>query len=68
VAVMEWLLSVLPPGGGWVLDPFAGSRSTVLAGEAAGLSCVAVEEHGEIAERAVGRLEEEGFRVVGRAA
>jgi len=37
VAVMEWLLSVLPPGGGWVLDPFAGSGSTVLAAEAAGL-------------------------------
>ena len=63
VSVMAWLLSLLPQKAERVLDPFAGSGSTVLAADTAGLSCVAVEEHEGIAAQAVKRLEGSGFRV-----
>lgn len=68
VSVMTWLLSLLPDHAEWVLDPFAGSGSTILAADAAGLSCAAVEEHEAIALQAVARLEAEGFQVVSLAA
>ncbi|MCB1036813.1 MAG: site-specific DNA-methyltransferase [Acidobacteria bacterium] len=63
VAVMSWLLSILPERDGWIVDPFAGSGSTLLAAEAAGISCAGVELHEEIALQALERLEGEGFRV-----
>lgn len=31
IAVMEWLVKLVTPPGGWVLDPFCGSGSTAIA-------------------------------------
>jgi site-specific DNA-methyltransferase (adenine-specific) len=49
VALMQWLLSVLPQGSA-VLDPFAGSGPTLLACRKLGHSCVGIEEVGEYIE------------------
>lgn len=43
VRLMRWLVRLVTPPGGTVLEPFAGSGTTLLAAEAEGVSCVAVE-------------------------
>ncbi len=50
---------VLPLGEGTVLDPFAGSGSTLAAAEAVGYSCIGVEKDSvyfEVARKAIPRL------------
>jgi site-specific DNA-methyltransferase (adenine-specific) len=42
----ELVYAVLPLGKGVVLDPFAGSGSTIAAGEALGIQCVGIEKNG----------------------
>ncbi len=41
----ELVFAVLPLGKGIVLDPFAGSGSTIAAGEALGIQCVGIEKN-----------------------
>jgi site-specific DNA-methyltransferase (adenine-specific) len=43
VALMRWLVRLVTPPGGWVLDPFAGSGTTAMACLAEGFNCIAVE-------------------------
>jgi site-specific DNA-methyltransferase (adenine-specific) len=43
VKLMRWLCRLVTPPGGTVLDPFAGSGTTILACEAEGFRCTAVE-------------------------
>lgn len=45
LAVMTWLVELLCPPGGVVLDPFAGSGTTLEAAVAAGLRVIGVEQH-----------------------
>lgn len=55
VAVMRHLMALVPPGG-CVLDPFAGSASTLLAARDLGLTAHGVELDAKVARRAVSRL------------
>jgi site-specific DNA-methyltransferase (adenine-specific) len=43
INLMRWLCRLITPPGGTVLDPFAGSGTTILACEAEGFACTAVE-------------------------
>ena len=50
---------MLPLGEGVILDPFAGSGSTLAAAEAMGYRCVGIEkraEYFELAKKAIPRL------------
>lgn len=50
IALMRWLVRLVTPPGGTVLDPFAGSGTTAAACHAEGFSCVLVEREAEYAE------------------
>ena len=43
LALMRWLVRLVTPYGGTVLDPFAGSGTTVEASLAEGMRCIAIE-------------------------
>lgn len=55
-ALLQTLLSVVTPPGGVVLDPFAGSGSTLQAARALGLRSIGVEADERYAEIAAKRL------------
>jgi site-specific DNA-methyltransferase (adenine-specific) len=58
VALMVYLLTLLStPDGGVVLDPFAGSGSTLLAAQRLGRRCIGVELTGHNCEIAKSRLQ-----------
>ena len=44
VALMEWLVRLVTPPGGRVLDPFAGTGSTLVACERLGFSALGIEQ------------------------
>ena len=44
VALMEWLVRLVTPSGGKVLDPFAGTGSTLVACDRLGLDAVGIEQ------------------------
>ena len=50
IALMRWLVRLVTPPGGTVLDPFAGSGTTGVAALAEGLSFVGVEQGGKDGE------------------
>lgn len=58
VALMQWLVRLITPPGGTVLDPFAGSGTTGLAARAEGVNAVLVEMHEPYARIAAHRLSE----------
>lgn len=43
LAIMEWLIRLVTPPGGTVLDPFAGSGTTLEAARKAGFSSIGIE-------------------------
>ena len=43
IALMTWLLKLVCPPGAHVLDPFAGSGSTLVAAQALGVDCTGIE-------------------------
>jgi site-specific DNA-methyltransferase (adenine-specific) len=45
--LMRWLVRLVTPPGGLVLDPFAGSGTTVQACEAEGFRCIAIEREAQ---------------------
>lgn len=56
IALMEWLVKLVTPPGGIVLDPFCGSGSTLVAATRIGFDCIGVDieaEHVEIAKQRV---------------
>lgn len=60
VALMRWLVRLVTPPGGIVLDPFAGSGSTGIAALLEGMEFVGVEreaEYAEIARQRIGHAE-----------
>jgi len=61
VALMRWLVRLVTPPGGKVLEPFAGSGTTLIAAEREAFDCLAFEREPAycdiIRARAEGALE-----------
>jgi site-specific DNA-methyltransferase (adenine-specific) len=53
---MQWLVRLITPPGGLVLDPFAGSGTTLEAAVTEGFRAVGVEREPQYAELCVQRL------------
>lgn len=64
VEVLTWLLSVLHDRSGVVVDPFAGSGSTLLAAEHHGRQAICSELDDQIAKIALERFRAAGYRTV----
>lgn len=60
VALMRYLVKIVTPPGGLVLDPFAGSGTTGLAAEAEGFRSVLIEREAEYVQIIRSRLPEAG--------
>lgn len=56
--LMAWLVRLVTPPGGTVLDPFAGSGSTLVAAKREGFSYVGIEQEAEYVEIAKKRVGE----------
>lgn len=59
LSLMEWLVKLVCPPGGLVLDPFAGSGTTGLAAERTGRRYVLIEREAEYVEMARQRFQDE---------
>lgn len=58
IALMEYLIKlIMPPKDGLILDPFAGSGTTIIAAKKLGFSALGIEKEPEYAEIAKKRLE-----------
>jgi DNA modification methylase len=58
IALMKYIITLLaPPGNPILLDPFAGSGSTLIAAKELGISAIGIEKEPEYAEIAQKRLE-----------
>ena len=55
--LMRYLCRLITPPGGTVLDPFAGSGSTLIAAEQEGFTAIGIEQSAEYIEIAERRLE-----------
>lgn len=60
ISLMRWLVRLVTPKGGTVLDPFMGSGSTLLAAEAEQFNAIGCEMSPEYAAIAEGRLKRAG--------
>jgi site-specific DNA-methyltransferase (adenine-specific) len=63
LSAMRWLVRLVTPPGGTVLDPFVGSGTTAMACEAEGFECVAVDlyaDHLDVAACRIGSVHELG--------
>ena len=58
VKLMEYLIKLVTPKGGTVLDPFVGSGTTLLAAEILGFDCIGFEKDKEAYQIATDRLKE----------
>ena len=47
VALMRWLVRLVTPPNGTVLDPFAGSGTTLVAAKAEGFNAIGIEREAE---------------------
>ena len=56
VDLMRWLCRLVVPTGGRILDPFAGSGSTLIAAHQEGMSAVGLERDPEYVDIARGRI------------
>ena len=60
LSLMRWLVKLVTPPGGVILDPFAGSGTTLLAAQAEGFDAVGIEREAEYVEIARKRIEGAG--------
>lgn len=58
LALMRWLVRLITPPGGLVLDPFAGSGTTLQAARNEGMRAVGIERHEPYAHLCMARLAE----------
>lgn len=56
LALMQWLVRLVTPPNGVVLDPFTGSGTTLQAAVAEGVHAVGIEQHQPYADLTVARL------------
>lgn len=56
IALMEYLIKMVTPKGGIVLDPFAGSGSTLIAAKQNGFKYIGIEKEAEYVKIAEARL------------
>jgi hypothetical protein len=56
VSLMRWLVRMVTPPGGTVLDPFAGSGSTLVAAVIEGFQCVGIEREDDYVQIIRSRL------------
>jgi site-specific DNA-methyltransferase (adenine-specific) len=54
--LMRWLVRLVTPPGGLVLDPFLGSGTTAIAAHAEGFRCIGIEREPEYVEQAIERI------------
>lgn len=64
VALMQWLVRLVTPPGGVVLDPYLGSGTTVQAAVKEGFSCIGIENEPTYIPLVQARLGDVAFRVV----
>jgi site-specific DNA-methyltransferase (adenine-specific) len=57
VALMEWLITLVTPPGGTVLDPFMGSGTTGIAASSLGFGFIGIEREAEYYEIAKARIQ-----------
>jgi hypothetical protein len=57
ISLMAWLVRMITPPGGTVLDPFAGTGTTAAAAFQEGVRCVLIEREQEYREDIVRRVE-----------
>lgn len=55
-ALMSWLVRLVTPPGGLVLDPFAGTGTTLQAALAEGMHAIGIEQHQPYCDLTVARL------------
>jgi site-specific DNA-methyltransferase (adenine-specific) len=67
VALMRWLVRLVTPPGGLVLDPFAGSGTTGIACAHEGFEFVGIEQDAEYAEIAEKRIAATPLSLLGTA-
>ena len=58
LALMQWLVRLLTPPGGLVLDPFAGSGTTAQAARDEGMRTVLIESEADYLPLIAARLEQ----------
>jgi site-specific DNA-methyltransferase (adenine-specific) len=56
---MEWLVTLVTPSNGIVLDPFAGSGTTLVAAKRLGFSFIGIERDPEYAQIITARVGED---------
>lgn len=61
LALMEWLIKLVTPPGGIVLDPFAGSGTTCLAAKRLGFHYIACDMNAEYVQIARLRIDGTGI-------
>ena len=59
LALMEWLVTLITPPGGTVLDPFAGSGTTLQAARNKNFNAIGIEREPDYCELIAQRLEQE---------
>ena len=62
VSLMQWLVRLVTPPGGTVLEPFAGSGTTVEAATREGFACIAVESEADYLPLILARIDREHAR------